>query len=96
MPGRPEVQTKLTREADEIKAQLKRLHSGNQRLSRDVDGAKETAKQAKATLDLGAKKVAKLETVLDEERQARMAADQAAATLRVEVATLTEKGFKNN
>jgi chromosome segregation ATPase len=89
-----DAQTKLTREGDQAEAELKRVHAENQRLSRDLDGAKETAKQAKATLDLGGKKIAKLETALDEERQARTAADQAAASLRIEVATLTERAAR--
>jgi chromosome segregation ATPase len=89
-----EAQTKLTRVADEAKAQLKRLRADNQRLSRDVDGARETAKQAKARLDLGGKKIAKLEAALEEQREARTAADQAAASLRVEVTTLTERAAR--
>jgi len=89
-----EAQTKLTREGDQAKADLKRLHAENQRLSRDVDGAKDTGKHAKVALDAGAKKIAKLEAALDEERQARAAADQAAASLRIEVATLTERAAR--
>ena len=50
--------------------------------------------QAKVALDAGAKKIAKLETALDEERQARTAADQAAAAVRVEVATLAERAAR--
>lgn len=86
-----EAPAKLTREGDQAKADLNRLHGENQRLSRDVDGAKDTAKHAKVALDTGAKKIAKLEAALDQERQARATADQAAASLRVEVATLTER-----
>jgi len=89
-----EARARLTREGDQAKTDLKRLHAENQRLSRDVDGAKDTAKHAKATLDLGAKKIAKLEATLDEERQARAMADQAAASLRIEVATLTERAAR--
>jgi len=89
-----ETQTKLTREGDRAKADLKRLHTENQRLSRDVDGAKDTAKHAKVALDAGAKKIAKLEAALDEERQARAMAEQAGASLRVEVAALTERAAR--
>ena len=89
-----EAQAKLTREVDEARAELKRLRADNERLSREVDGAKETAKQAKAALDVGANKIAKLETALNEERQARTTADQAAASLRVEVATLNERAAR--
>ena len=42
-------------------------------------------------LDLGGKKIAKLEGALDEERQARASAEREAAELRVQVATLTER-----
>jgi hypothetical protein len=52
------------------------------------------AKNPKVALDAGAKKIAKLEATLDEERQARTAADQAAASLQVEVATLTERAAR--
>jgi chromosome segregation ATPase len=89
-----EAQTKLAREGDQAKADLKRLHAENQRLSRDLDGAKDTAKHAKVALDVGAKKITKLEAALDEERQTRTAADQAAASLRIEVATLTERAAR--
>ena len=89
-----EAQAKLTREGDQAKVALKRLHAENQRLSRDLDGAKDTGKHAKVALDAGAKKIAKLEVALDEERQARAAADQAAASLRIEVATLTERAAR--
>jgi chromosome segregation ATPase len=89
-----EVQPKLTREGDQAKADLTRLHAENQRLAHDLDGAKDTAKHAKVALDAGAKKIAKLETNLDEERQARTAAEQAAAALRVEVAALTERAAR--
>jgi len=37
---------------------------------------------------------AKLEAALDEERQARATADQAAASLRIETATLTERAAR--
>lgn len=63
-------------------------------MSREVDGAKGTAEHAEVALDAGAKKIAKLETALDEERQARTAADQTAAALRIEVATRTERAAK--
>jgi hypothetical protein len=68
------AQAQLIREGDQARTELKRMHTENQRLSRDLDGAKDTAKHAKVALDAGAKKIAKLETVLDEERQARTAA----------------------
>ena len=89
-----EAQGKLIREGDQGRAELQRLHTENQRLSCDLDGAKDNAKHAKVALDVGAKKIAKLETALDEERQARTAADQAAASLRVEVATLPERAAR--
>ena len=42
-------------------------------------------------LDLGGKKVAKLEGALDEERQARAGAERETGEVRVQVATLTER-----
>ncbi len=57
----------------------------------ELEAARETAKQAKAALDLGGKKVQKLESALEEEREARAGAEKALAELRVEAATLTER-----
>ena len=62
-----------------------------ERLSRERDTAHETAKQAKTALDLGAKKIQKLDEAIDEERRAHAAAKKALADLRVELATLAER-----
>lgn len=70
---------------------LDRAQADNQRLSDEIKRAGESAKQAKTAPDLGGKKIAKLETALDEERQAHTSAEREAAELRVQVATLTER-----
>ena len=79
-----EAQTALVAERDRALAE-------RERLSRERDTAHETAKQAKAALDLGAKKIQKLDEALDEERRAHAAAEKALADLRVELATLAER-----
>jgi chromosome segregation ATPase len=76
-----EAQATLTKERD-------RAQADNERLSREVEGSRETARQAKAGLDAGAKKIAKLEESLEQERQARTEAEKALADARVELATL--------
>jgi chromosome segregation ATPase len=86
-----EAQAMLTRERDQFRTDLDRARGENEGLSRDLDAAKETAKQAKTALDVGGKRIEKLEAALEEERQARTAAERAAAELRVEVATLKER-----
>jgi len=68
-----------------------RALSDNERLSAELEAARETAKQAKAALDLSGKKVQKLEASIEEERGARAAAEKALTELRVEAATLTER-----
>ena len=47
--------------------------------------------QAKAALDLGGKKLAKLEAAIDEERQARASAEREAAELRAQAVPPTER-----
>jgi hypothetical protein len=47
--------------------------------------------RVECALDLGGKKIAKLEGALDEEGQVRASAEREAAELRVQVATLTER-----
>jgi chromosome segregation ATPase len=84
-----ESQTALIAERD-------RSLADRERLSREVDTAHETAKQAKAALDLGAKKIQKLEEAIEDERQARAGAEKALADLRVELASLTERAARTD
>lgn len=81
----------LQQQRNTVVAELKEVQAANERLSGSLDREKETTKQAKTALDAGGKKIAKLEAALEEERQARTAADNTAADLRVQVATLTER-----
>jgi chromosome segregation ATPase len=68
-----------------------RALSDNERLLAELEAVRETAKQAKTALDLSGKKVQKLEASIEEEREARAAAERALSELRVEAATLTER-----
>jgi chromosome segregation ATPase len=79
-----DAQTALVAERDRALAE-------REQLSKEVDTVHETARQAKAGLDLGAKRIQKLEEALEEERRARTATEKALSDLRVEVATLTER-----
>jgi hypothetical protein len=83
-PRPPKARTKLSGELD-------RAQADNRRLSDEIARAGQSAKQANAALDLRGEKTAKLEGVLDEERQARASAECETAELRVQVATLTER-----
>lgn len=68
-----------------------RAQGDNTRLGSDLEAARETARQAKTTLDLSGKKIHKLEGELETARQAQVTAEKALAELRVEVATLKER-----
>jgi chromosome segregation ATPase len=82
-----ECQTALVAERDRAVAE-------RERLAREVAAGQETAKQAKAALDLGAKKIQKLEEALDAERRARAAAETALGERRIELATLAERAAR--
>ena len=82
------------READTratVERERDRMRSDNEHLMAELRTARETTKQAKAALDLGGKKLQKLEADIEEERKARAAAEKALAELRVEAATLKER-----
>jgi chromosome segregation ATPase len=79
-----EARAALTNERDQAL-------TDNERLSREIEAAREVARQAKAALDIGAKKIQKLEAAIDEERAARTLAEKAFADQRVELATLAER-----
>jgi chromosome segregation ATPase len=78
-------------ELKEVRGQSSDAQAQAKRLEAEVKRAGESAKQAKTALDLGGKKIPKLEAVLEEERQARASAEREAAELRAQVATLTER-----
>jgi len=87
-----------TGERDRLRAELQRLSAEQEplradfaRLSAEVDHERENAKQAKAAIDLGGKKIQVLDRELAEERQARAVAEGALAELQIETATLKER-----
>ena len=87
-----------TGERDRLRAELQRVSAEQEqlrinldRLSGEVDRERENAKQAKAAVDLGGKKIQALDRELAEERQVRTMAERALAELQVETATLKER-----
>lgn len=79
-----EIKADLTRERDQARADQTRALA-------EVDSLKRQISDEKKIIDASGKKVAKLETDLEQERQGRAVAEQAAAELRVQIATLTER-----
>jgi chromosome segregation ATPase len=86
-----ERQAEIQRQADRLQADLARVQGEAERLKAELESAQRHAKEARAIADTAGKKVQKLETALDEERQARAGAEKVAADLRVEAATLAER-----
>lgn len=89
-----EAQGRARREAEaraDLAQDLEHSQADNARLSREVESAKETGRHAKVALDAGAKKIEKLEGLIDEERRARAAADKAQADLQAELAVAKER-----
>lgn len=72
-------------------AEKDRALADNERLVADLENIRQQLKEEKQIIDAGGKKIAKLEASIEEERQARAAAEKALAELRVEAATLTER-----
>ncbi len=84
-------QAQTQRQAERLQGDLTQARGENDRLRAELESAKRHAKEAKGIADAAGKKIQRLEAALDEERQARTAAEKAAAELRVEAATLTER-----
>lgn len=82
---------RLRGELQRVSAEQELLRINHARLSTEVDRERENAKQAKATVDLGGKKIQALDRELAEERQARAMAERALAELQVETVTLKER-----
>lgn len=81
---RREAHNSLTAERD-------RALTDNKRLSADLLRAKQQLQEEKKILDIGGKKIQRLEAAIGEERTSRNAAEKTSADLRVEAATLTER-----
>ena len=81
---RREAHNRLTAERDQAQAD-------NKQLSADLLRAKQQRQEEKKILDIGGKKIQRLEVAIEEERTSRNAAEKASADLRVEAATLTER-----
>jgi DNA repair exonuclease SbcCD ATPase subunit len=81
----------LRKTQGDLVAEKDRALADNERLAADLANARRQLKEEKQIIDAGGKKIAKLEATLEEERQARAAAEKALAELRVEAATLTER-----
>ena len=82
---------RLRGELQRVSAEQEQLRVNLARLSTEVDRERENAKQAKAAIDLGGKKIQALDRELAEERQARTMAERALGELQVEAATLKER-----
>jgi len=91
------ARTEAGREADtraKVERERDRALSDIEHLSAELQATRETARQAKTALDLGGKKIQRLEAASEEERAARAVAEKGLAELRVEVATLTERATR--
>jgi len=81
----------LCKNTQRLSAEQEQLRVNLARLSTEVDRERENAKQAKAAIDVGGKKIQALDRELAEERQARTMAERALGELQVETATMKER-----
>lgn len=84
------------KELNGLPAERERLLEQVERLQAEHTRERETARQSKQALDLGGKKIKTLELTLQEERQARQAAEQRLTELRIDMATLSERAAQTD